>query len=48
MGFSVTKLINGEDSMCTKGMTIGFAAASPAQAVPGMQPASLLAASSAA
>ena len=30
--FSVTKPINGEDSTCANGMTIGFAAASPAQA----------------
>jgi catechol 2,3-dioxygenase-like lactoylglutathione lyase family enzyme len=30
--FSVTKPINGEPSTCANGMTIGFAAASPAQA----------------
>jgi catechol 2,3-dioxygenase-like lactoylglutathione lyase family enzyme len=30
--FSVTKPINGEDATCANGMTIGFAAASPAQA----------------
>ena len=30
--FSVTKPINGENSTCANGMTIGFAAASPAQA----------------
>src|ERR1700722_13332544 len=30
--FSVTKPINGEESTCANGMTIGFAAASPAQA----------------
>ena len=30
--FSVTEPINGEDATCANGMTIGFAAASPAQA----------------
>jgi catechol 2,3-dioxygenase-like lactoylglutathione lyase family enzyme len=30
--FSVTKPINGKDSTCANGMTIGFAAASPDQA----------------
>ena len=30
--FSVTKPINGESATCANGMTIGFAAASPAQA----------------
>ena len=30
--FSVTEPINGEESTCANGMTIGFAAASPAQA----------------
>jgi catechol 2,3-dioxygenase-like lactoylglutathione lyase family enzyme len=30
--FCVTKPINGADSTCANGMTIGFAAASPAQA----------------
>jgi catechol 2,3-dioxygenase-like lactoylglutathione lyase family enzyme len=30
--FSVTKPINGERATCANGMTIGFAAASPAQA----------------
>jgi len=30
--FSVTKPINGESASCANGMTIGFAAASPAQA----------------
>jgi catechol 2,3-dioxygenase-like lactoylglutathione lyase family enzyme len=30
--FSVTKPINGADATCANGMTIGFAAASPAQA----------------
>jgi catechol 2,3-dioxygenase-like lactoylglutathione lyase family enzyme len=30
--FSVTKPINGEDSTCANGMTIGFTAASPAHA----------------
>jgi catechol 2,3-dioxygenase-like lactoylglutathione lyase family enzyme len=30
--FSVTKPINGKDATCANGMTIGFAAASPAQA----------------
>ena len=31
--FSVTKPINGEGASCANGMTIGFAAASPAQAL---------------
>jgi catechol 2,3-dioxygenase-like lactoylglutathione lyase family enzyme len=30
--FSVTKPINGKDATCANGMTIGFAAESPAQA----------------
>jgi catechol 2,3-dioxygenase-like lactoylglutathione lyase family enzyme len=30
--FSVTEPINGEDASCANGMTIGFAAASPAHA----------------
>jgi catechol 2,3-dioxygenase-like lactoylglutathione lyase family enzyme len=30
--FSVTEPINGEDATCANGMTIGFAAASPAHA----------------
>jgi catechol 2,3-dioxygenase-like lactoylglutathione lyase family enzyme len=30
--FSVTKPINGESATCANGMTIGFAAASPAEA----------------
>jgi catechol 2,3-dioxygenase-like lactoylglutathione lyase family enzyme len=30
--FSVTEPINGEDATCANGMTIGFAAISPAQA----------------